>query len=1256
MMQNRKKYILVTGSIIILVLIFLFRSVVWGEYLQTKLNEQIALSGWRMDVGTSSGHLFGTTHLNDVTLGHTSGSLILIDKTSVNFGVLSSIFSTPVLDLISVEGMNAQLSGDIYQSNSTQKNNSLLNIPYHIRSFFVDGKITTNIKGKKYTVNLMAGGGLTGMETPSLNFDLLKISMADKSNLSCHFHNLVLGHDGSVYFLRDVKGDFLDLPIMGNIAFDQPNSRLTGTIDVMNFSFPEELFSTLPLQTKFSTFTGKFNFESDLNYFNGKLILENELGLDMKGQFSVGKEKTAWVVKNLELTGERSRLTLNGLWEEGERISCYMNLDNLDLGRWMKNQNPTQMSGLFILDGGLTNSGSLDQIDMTLEMVESKLFNQGDVSIHGQLSYKDSIIATIDPVMLMVGDSYLTLDGQGNFASNTVDFLMDLEKADIELVNSFLPGDFISGKATGKLKVHGNIHSPSATAELICENVKVSDFHLQSIELNSQITVTDTIPSGFVDIKAGKGRWKDRSFESGTVNATLKNKSVVIENCHFKSGDDFLQASGTFDGLDQYKIDRVQLAYQSNYLVNSRPLLFSIQDSILQVDPFEFHINDGMMEGVITGGSNPEGRFKMSNFDAEILTQFLKDERLKFSGLIFGEIWIQSTGNELDLDADLSLKRGMYMSEPFDEMVLSCLYKNGMLHLDDISMTREGSMGLQANGIIPFRQSQTGHSSISLKSSFSNLSMEFIHRFIPKFFTLKGSTSGFLHLKGTPEKTQFKYDLEINESLFDVIALGHFTSKGKYDGRKLFVESAKSIRDDGTITAYGSVPFDLNIGSSEFGQFFNHDSINFHAQAQLGSLPFLSPYLSDLDSARGNFDISLSLTGPAEQIQRSGYVNIKNGKLYTLLISDPITAIDGAATMKNNQLVIQDLIAMLYHPNGKYPKPRKQNVTIMGSVDFSKFFNPGYNLRIKGKEASYRLLALDISGQSNLNVTISGKDTVSIAGTIETQDANVFYEFTTEDVGTALPEESEIVMSYNLNIPIRGTALFQNSQIDAQVTGELSLTQMGYQEIDFGGQIIVEDGSVFSYKDNFKELQGLVSFDNKGFNPFIDVNAYTMIDDERIDLRMMGGIDDLDIILESRSGFSESDILELLTWGKRFEDQKLTSTGFGNQTVSILGSLLENQLEKNFTSMGMMNYVDDINISGAAGLLQAAEEDFEFTANKQIGDKTFLNLSYKRSFSLNQEQHQIGVEYKLNRHFSVVGGFDKETGKLNLKYRYRYAY
>ena len=57
---------------------------------------------------------------------------------------------------------------------------------------------------------------------------------------------------------------------------------------------------------------------------------------------------------------------------------------------------------------------------------------------------------------------------------------------------------------------------------------------------------------------------------------------------------------------------------------------------------------------------------------------------------------------------------------------------------------------------------------------------------------------------------------------------------------------------------------------------------------------------------------------------------------------------------------------------------------------------------------------------------------------------------------------------------------------------------------------------------------------------------------------------------------------------------------------------------------------------------------------KKIGDKTFLNLSYKRSFSLN-DQSQLGVEYKLNRHFSVVANVGKD-GNYNVKYRYKYAY
>ena len=118
----------------------------------------------------------------------------------------------------------------------------------------------------------------------------------------------------------------------------------------------------------------------------------------------------------------------------------------------------------------------------------------------------------------------------------------------------------------------------------------------------------------------------------------------------------------------------------------------------------------------------------MSNFDANIITQILRDERLKFSGLIFGEIWIGYENNDFNVDADISLKKGTYMNEKFDEMTLSCLYKNGILSIDDISMARKGTMGLQASGIIPILKSNIKKPLISLNTSFSNLSLEFIHR------------------------------------------------------------------------------------------------------------------------------------------------------------------------------------------------------------------------------------------------------------------------------------------------------------------------------------------------------------------------------------------------------------------------------------------------------------------------------------------------------------------------------------------------
>ena len=117
------------------------------------------------------------------------------------------------------------------------------------------------------------------------------------------------------------------------------------------------------------------------------------------------------------------------------------------------------------------------------------------------------------------------------------------------------------------------------------DEIKVNDFHLESLEFKCEISVSDSLTSGIIDMKAGAGTWRNRNFDSGTINATIRNSEIVIESCHFKSGDDYLQASGEYDGINQYLINQLQVVYQNHFLVNARPVSFSFQDSILNVDP-----------------------------------------------------------------------------------------------------------------------------------------------------------------------------------------------------------------------------------------------------------------------------------------------------------------------------------------------------------------------------------------------------------------------------------------------------------------------------------------------------------------------------------------------------------------------------------------------------------------------------------------------------------------------------------------------
>ena len=69
------------------------------------------------------------------------------------------------------------------------------------------------------------------------------------------------------------------------------------------------------------------------------------------------------------------------------------------------------------------------------------------------------------------------------------------------------------------MEIKGNIINPIVSSELLCENVKVDDFLLETLNLSSRLEWENKLAFGFLDIKAGNGIW--RTFHSKAVQWEL---------------------------------------------------------------------------------------------------------------------------------------------------------------------------------------------------------------------------------------------------------------------------------------------------------------------------------------------------------------------------------------------------------------------------------------------------------------------------------------------------------------------------------------------------------------------------------------------------------------------------------------------------------------------------------------------------------------------------------------------------------------
>ena len=1229
------------------------------NYVNSKLKEN---TEWHITIPELEGNLLGTVKGKGMKFSHENGSDIIFGEFSIKVNYLRSLFTAPTLTQLRVEDILVSPVIDPDSIRIETDNDSLeIDIPsglnFTIEDLRLGGIVYIPIKNVSKALRFKLNSRLdVTPEKKEFYINEISASLTDTTGYVFLRNTALTLFETSAHF-SPASGVINGLPFDGEIHYDWAVlPDLTGNIHIERYDFPEQIFENIPLKPKFSSLETFVHFESDLVHYFGDVTVMNPLGLFMKGELSLTRHDNHFTLDRLGLDSEDTNLSLSGIYEDNGRISGNMLLTHFDLSRWITEQQQTNVNGTIMLEGTIQKN-NINDVSVTIEVNESELYGDRDISISGTFSYNDQVLLIESPLSFAIGPSSVTLKGYIDLLDRTLDMDLKLNDASIFLINNFWSDSLNSGFATGDLQVSGTIDNPSIRAELECRNLGYHDTFLDQIKMNVHWIPAQSGGDGFFRGKIGRGSWRKYVFDNGLVDIAFSQDGIDIQSAEFNQSENFLQISGILSPDSILTLNHMQLAYENHYFINVIPFSVEFEPDKIEIHPFKIHIDDGIASGHMTIRDKIKGIFHLTNVNADVMKLFTDDIRYHVSGTSFGDISIADRDDHLEVKMDLTLKNGIAARQKFSEMKLKgSLYKS-LLNVEEVSLIADDRKRIIISGFVPLGKIDNRDREFDFNIIFDELDMSLLTQFSQSSTFMDGKISGSYHLGGSTRKTLYNFDLYIGDAIWDRLPLGTVTTEGLFDGKRLYFNKYISSYNGSKLSGAAFLPIDYNIASENFGEYFKDDSMWVYVTGHTKTLEFLTTYMTNVDSINGDFDFELEVKGPRYNLIRNGYLTSHEATIYSIQLDDPIYNVQGYADLYHNHFEWKSLAgSMVKEPTDL----KKHNMFVSGSMDMTQFFKPIYDLNIKGEEIYFRTLLGDFEGIVNVDLSLTGRDTIEIAGMIEPVDAVMYQEFVSDSDVEAVDDKDGTVINYKLNFPITGDFALRNSQMDAHLSGELSMTKFGNKSSDFGGELYVRDGKFYYYGDVFNISEGYMSLDKKGFNPYLDISAQTKINQEQIYIHLVGRLDNPQLVLESSSGFSNSDIIELLTIRSRFEDQEISATGFGKSAQNILGAYLERQLEKNIlqvTGLGQAGLIDNLSISGTAGLIDPnSYQEFTISAERQISDNLSLNYSYHRSFSLsNPTMNKVGVELRLNRYVSLVGNVD-ETGNMHVKYRLRYSY
>lgn len=953
---------------------------------------------------------------------------------------------------------------------------------------------------------------------------------------------------------------------------------------------------------------------------------------------------------------------------------------DVDLGRSVSLEADFQQAQLnellpsvpdFILDGtaGIQANWQIEQLDsLRLALRLDRLQYQGNSlsDIRGGVEMKDQVWTITDTTSLEFAGSDIQLWGSVDAGQGVLDLEVYLQTNSLGDLLDSLGWVPIEGRANGQVWISGSWSDPSLTGAVMLYDTRYRQVNIGLAFIQFLLDSARTQPRGRLYASTGDLELLGLPAEGGEAEFIFEGDTIFASTLRLYRGLEKLDTRGYLTLSDTIQVVLDTLTAWRN-------------TEVLACDGIRAVRVGGSMALAPTILSFAGGRISLSgnwvnsdNFTLETNTEKVDLERLfrflgkppRLLGLVDASASIGIQKGHLAIEGKVNAADGEFNEIPFTRLHSRFVFGDNRLTFQELVWQNHGGTATAIGELVYLPdESRFGGvgelDSLDLRGQLDDFQFHDLQPILPWRFETYSSVTGSFTAHGPAAAPVYTADLVGAAPRFNRLSGELLSGRLRYEGQQLEFFDLALETTTGSYTGGGTLPMDLRptVGTLDV---IVDAPVNLAVSGTTSRLDFITPYFDDVDSLNGEYQIELALTGTFKRLIRNGKLTAKNGKVEMFVMENPIVGVEGEVLLVDNLLKVERL-------EGHTPQNRRgkddSRISVTGTMDMTRFFQPVFDLQLAGEHAYFSLPLREIEVVGSPLFTVTGRDTVYFRGDFVPDPDQAFFrmDFAGQESYILKKLDEGTIVVYDIRIPLYSGATVDNSEVTAEVEGEITLTKVGSEDFRYAGTVNVVSGNFVFNGYDFVFDECWVSLEPSTFNPRYYLRATTQVEvlksNQRnpqaspelelvdVTLVMTGTLEDPQMSFESSALYSESDLLQLLALGKGPEE---------GVDPALMARL-------NLTNIFLRRIEENARL--AAGLdrfqIQTASPRTDFPElgtvrihiGKRLSPKLYVGVQADPTLSFNQYQ----IAYRLNRNMSVVGSVD-ENGLYQINYRLKLRY